>query len=73
MIQQEVGGGTTRIWRSRRRDIQRDRITGMYRTETAWEINRSAGEMGMETQQKTPLRGSGQGNQTISGEGQQQG
>lgn len=73
MIRQQVGGGTIHIWRSRRRDIQQDRITGMYRIEIIWEVNRSTGETGMEAQQKTPLRASGQGNQTISGGGQQPG
>lgn len=33
----------------------------MYRTGIIWEINRSSGEMGMETPHKTLLRGSGQG------------
>lgn len=65
MIQRHVGGGTLCIWGSRR-EIQRDRITGMHRI--IQETNRNTGETGMETQEEAPLRGSGQENQPVMGE-----
>lgn len=44
----------------REREIQWDRITGVCRAGIIWEINRSSGEMEVETAHKTLLGQSGQ-------------
>lgn len=46
--------------------MQQDRITGIHRI--IQEINRNTEEIGMEAQGETPLRGSGQENQPVTGE-----
>lgn len=50
----------------REREIQWDRITGVCRAGIIWEINRSSGEMEVETPHKTLLGSLGRG---IGGQG----